>query len=97
MPIAPVTFYEVRCDEPDCKATTGELSGEYAAWVDAGQARDHWVDSDGIVLEDGRTFCYDHTKGKVCAYCDAEADLATDDDGETLCPKCISEAPSPTD
>lgn len=88
-----VTYYEVVCDEPGCGRTTGDLGSDYTAWSDREGALDEWINSDGVVMVDGRTFCYDHVAGRICDHCDEGRDTAPpDDDGERLCAKCATDA-----
>lgn len=51
--------YALRCDFPECNVDTMAL-GDYAFWADLSTAEDEWRDHEGIVTDDGRTFCYEH-------------------------------------
>lgn len=68
MSVKPVTYYDVACDEPDCKVDTG-YDGEYTAWSDEAGALEDWTNQDGIILDDGRTFCEKHGDQYLCREC----------------------------
>ena len=89
--IVPVTFYEVRCDEPGCSRRTVDLASEYASWSDPEAARDNWTDFDGIVLDDGRAFCEKHARGKTCDSCEESGPTIVNHDGDYLCVECAEE------
>ena len=92
MSIKPVTYHTVTCDEPGCSRDTSEVS-DYSAWSDAGSARDNWIDNDGIVLNDGRAFCWAHSLDKRCVSCDYEGDaVSKNDSDEYECADCIDGA-----
>lgn len=91
MSIKEVTYYQVHCDESGCDVKTGDMA-EYSAFGEASQAKDDWEDGDGIVCDDGRTFCGNHTLGKRCAGCDhVGTDLTMDESDEYWCPKCLAD------
>jgi hypothetical protein len=62
--IREATFYAVACDYPGCSYDTSDI-GEYASWMDEGQAVDEWNDADNLTvhLPDGTTrhYCREHT------------------------------------
>ncbi|MGZ4519081.1 MAG: hypothetical protein ACXVGA_00515 [Mycobacteriaceae bacterium] len=91
MSVKAVTYYTVDCDEPDCGATLGDY-GDYSAWADSGSAIDDWTNDDGIVLDDGRSFCHNHAKGKRCDSCGEVEDL-TEADGDFFCAECAKDEP----
>lgn len=91
MSIKPVTYYMVECDEPGCGRTTSDLSCEYAAWADHGQAADDWTSCDGIVLDDGTAYCDEHSRDKVCDHCSEYGETEADADGDRICAECKAE------
>lgn len=58
--IKPVPCFAVECDAPGCDVETSTLNDEYAGWGDESVALDEWIACDGVVLDDGRTFCEAH-------------------------------------